>query len=71
MWLCKKIKKLKKVCRRWFWNNEWQPKDAQMWIKQFNNLGENILIDKMSFGNHVAYMDLYVFREISFTKQES
>ena len=48
-------------------------KDVQMWIKEFNNLHENIFIDKMCFGNHVAYMDLNIkfSREISFTKQES
>ena len=33
-------------------------KDVQMWIKEFNNLRENIFIDKMSFGNNVACMDL-------------
>jgi len=37
-------------------------KGVQLWIKEFNNLRENIFIDKMSFGNHVAYMDLYIFK---------
>ena len=37
-------------------------KDVQMWIKEFNNVRKKIFIDKMSFGNHVAYMDLYIFK---------
>ena len=31
-------------------------------VKEFNNTRENIFIDKWSFGNHVAYMDLHVFK---------
>ena len=35
-------------------------KDVETWIKELNNPRENIFIDKWSFGNHVAYMDLYI-----------
>ena len=34
-------------------------KDVETWIKDLNTLWENIFIDKWSFGNHVAYMNLY------------
>ena len=37
-------------------------KDVQKWVDEFNNLRENIFIDKIEFGNHVAYMDLYIFK---------
>ena len=37
-------------------------KDDQTWVNEFNKLRENTFIDKMSFGNHVAYMDLYIFK---------
>ena len=37
-------------------------KDVRTWINEFNQLQENIFIDKWSFGNHVAYMDLYIFK---------
>ena len=37
-----------------------------MWVTEFNNLRENIFIDKWSFGNHVAFMDLYIFKGINF-----
>ena len=36
-------------------------KDVQTWVKELNNLCENIVIFEMSFGNHVAYMNLYTF----------
>ena len=37
-------------------------KDAGTWINEFNQLRANIFIDKWTFGNHVAYMDLYIFK---------
>ena len=37
-------------------------KDVESWIYEFNQLRENIFIDKWTFGNHVAYMDLYIFK---------
>ena len=36
-------------------------KDVEYWILQFNNLRKSINIDKWSFGNHVEYMDLYIY----------
>ena len=41
---------------------EGNKKDVETWINEFNILRENIFIDKWSFGNHVAYMDLYIFK---------
>ena len=38
-------------------------KDVGTWINEFNKLCENILLDKWTFGNHVAYMDLYIQRK--------
>ena len=35
--------------------------DVEYWISQFNNLRKTIKIDKWSFGNHVEYMDLYIY----------
>ena len=32
----------------------------QTWINECNNLHENILVDKWSFGNHVAYGPVYI-----------
>ena len=37
-------------------------KDVQTWGNKFNSLRENIFIDKLSLGNHIAYMDLYIFK---------
>ena len=36
-------------------------KDVEYWICQFNNLRETVKIDEWSFGNHVEYMDLYIY----------
>ena len=33
-------------------------KDVHTWVKEFNNLRENIFISTINFGNHVAFMDL-------------
>ena len=41
-------------------------KDVRTWINEFNQLRENIFIDKWTFGNHVAYMDLYIFKGNNF-----
>ena len=41
-------------------------KQFSMWVAEFNNLRENIFIDKWQFGNHVAFMDLYIFKGINF-----
>ena len=41
-------------------------KQFSMWVAEFNNLRENIFIDKWKFGNHVAFMDLYIFKGINF-----
>ena len=37
-------------------------KEVETWIEELNTLRENIFIDKWSFGNHVADMDLYIFK---------
>ena len=51
-------------------------KDVEYWINQFNGLRKTINIDKWKFGNHVEYMDIYIYicvyiytysREKSFT----
>ena len=36
--------------------------DVEYWISQFNNLRKTIKIDKWSYGNHVEYMDLYIYK---------
>ena len=41
-------------------------KDVGTWINEFNQLRENIFIDKWTFGNYVAYMDLYIFKGNNF-----
>ena len=41
------------------------------WVSVFNNLRENIFIDKWQFGNKVAFMDLYIFKGIIFSLQEN
>ena len=42
------------------------------WVSEFNNLRENIFIDKWKFGNKVAFMDLYIYsREIIFSLREN
>ena len=41
-------------------------KDVRTWINEFNQLRENIFIDKWTFGNSVAYMDLYIFKGNNF-----
>ena len=41
---------------------EGNKKDVKYWIDQFNSLRETIKIDKWSFGNHVEYMDLYIYK---------
>ena len=37
-------------------------KQFSMWVAEFNNLRENIFIDKWSSANHVAFMNLYIFK---------
>ena len=41
-------------------------KDVGTQINEFNQLRENIFIDKWTFGNYVAYMDLYIFKGNNF-----
>ena len=41
-------------------------KDVETWIRELNTLQENIFINKWSFGNHVAYMEMYIFQGNSF-----
>ena len=41
---------------------EGNKKDVQTWINEFNNLHENIFIDTWTFGHHVAYMHLCIFK---------
>ena len=36
--------------------------DVEYWINQFNTLWKTIKIDKWSFGNHVEFMDLYIYK---------
>ena len=45
---------------------EGNKKDVEYWILQFNNLRKSINIDKWSFGNHVEYMDLYIYKGAKF-----
>ena len=33
-------------------------KQISRWVEEFNNLWENVFIDKWEFGNHIAFMDL-------------
>ena len=40
---------------------EGNKKDVKYWIDQFNSLRKTITIDKWSFGNHVEFMDLYIY----------
>ena len=35
--------------------------DVETWINEFNTLRKNIFLDKWSFGNHFAYVVLYIF----------
>ena len=37
-------------------------KQFSRWVEEFNNLRENVFIDKWVFGNHVAFMDLYIYK---------
>ena len=46
----------------WFWNHGSFKKDAEYWISQFNGLSKTITIHKWSFGNHVEYMDFYIYK---------
>ena len=39
-------------------------------LMDFNQLRENIFIDKWTFGNYVAYMDLYIFKGNNFLDTE-
>ena len=41
-------------------------KEFLQWVKEFNNLRENIFIDKWQFGNNVAFMDLHIFKGENF-----
>jgi len=41
-------------------------KQFSRWVEEFNNLRENIFIDKWNFGNQVAFMDLYIFKGTDF-----
>ena len=41
---------------------EGKKKDVEYWINQFNNLRQTITIDKWPFGNHVEFMDLYIYK---------
>ena len=41
-------------------------KQFSRWVEEFNNLRENIFIDKWSFGNQLAFMDLYIFQGTDF-----
>ena len=41
-------------------------KEFLQWVKEFNNLRENIFIDKWQFGNKVAFMDLEIFKGKNF-----
>ena len=47
-------------------------KDVEYWVNQFNGSRKTITIDKWSFGNHVEYMDLYMYytKMIGFIHQE-
>ena len=41
---------------------EGRKQDVEYWINQFNTLRKTIKIDKWSFGNHVEFMDLYIYK---------
>ena len=36
--------------------------DVKYWINQFNSLRKTITINTWSFGNHVEFMDLYIYK---------
>ena len=36
--------------------------DVKYWIDQFNSLRKTITIDIFFFGNHVEFMDLYIYK---------
>ena len=35
-------------------------KKKSQWVTEFNNLPENVSMDKWSFGNNVMFMDLFI-----------
>ena len=39
-------------------------KQISRWVEEFNNLRENVFIDKWQFGNNSAFMDLYIYINI-------
>ena len=41
-------------------------KEFALWVNEFNNLRENIFIDKWQFGNNVAFVDLKIFKGENF-----
>ena len=41
---------------------EGKKEDVKCWVDQFNSLRKTITIDKWSFGNHVEFMDLYIYK---------
>ena len=43
-----------------------QQKTISRWVEEFNNLQENVFIDKWQFGNRVAFMELYIHKGTDF-----
>jgi hypothetical protein len=41
---------------------EGRKKDVEYWINQFNGLRKTITINKWIFGDHVEFMDLYIYK---------
>ena len=44
--------------------------EVEYWVNQFNLPRETIKIDKWSYGTHVRYMDLEIYRGSRFLKKE-
>jgi hypothetical protein len=54
-----------KIHRRWIWNYG-NKEDVKCWIDQFNSLRKTTTIDTCSFGNHLEFMDLYIYKGKNF-----
>ena len=52
-----------KIHWRWVWNHSWnKKKNVKYWISQFNSLRTTINVDTWSFGNHVEFIDLCIYK---------
>jgi hypothetical protein len=46
-------------------------KDVEYFVHKFNSLVESIKIDKLEFGDHVRYLDLFIYKGERFFKVEN